>query len=69
MGLFDGRNVSNSFDRLFDLNRDGILDQKEQIFQMSYIGGLLESENSSGCDDVDDFGDDFDDDDFSDDDF
>lgn len=33
MGFFD-REVRSSFDRMFDLNRDGALDPAEQAFQM-----------------------------------
>lgn len=58
MGFFDGRDVNNSMDRMFDLNRDGILDRKEQTFQMAYLGDLMEEDNKSNSD-YDDDDDDF----------
>ncbi len=36
MGFLD-RSVENSFNRLFDLNRDGVLDPVEQAVQLDYI--------------------------------
>ena len=48
MGFFD-REVRNSFDGLFDLNRDGALDPAEQAFQMDFITRDMEEQ-----DDIDD---------------
>ena len=48
MGFFD-REVRNSFDSLFDLNRDGALDPAEQAFQMDFITRDMEEQ-----DDIDD---------------
>ena len=50
MGFWD-RNVENSFDRMFDMNRDGILDPVEQAFQLDYIASQMEEENRSDDDD------------------
>ena len=46
MGFFD-RKVRGSFDRMFDYNRDGVLDMGEQAFQMDYIGKEMEEKHSS----------------------
>ncbi len=43
MGFFD-REVRGSFDRLFDLNRDGALDPAEQAFQMDFITRDMEEQ-------------------------
>lgn len=50
MGFWD-RNVENSFDRMFDMNRDGVLDPVEQAFQLDYIASQMEEENRSDDDD------------------
>ena len=50
MGFWD-RNLENSFDRMFDMNRDGVLDPVEQAFQLDYIAGQMEEENRSDDDD------------------
>ena len=36
MGFWD-MDVDNSFDGLFDLNRDGMLDLAEQTYQLDYL--------------------------------
>ena len=36
MGFFDNE-VNSSFDSLFDLNRDGVLDSGEQVLRMNFI--------------------------------
>lgn len=41
MGFFD-RDVRNSFDRRFDLNRDGKLDMKERALQYEYLERISE---------------------------
>ena len=61
MGFFD-REVRDSFDGLFDLNRDGVLDPAEQAFQMDFITRDMEEQNN--IDDEDELDID-DDDDFS----
>lgn len=52
MGFWD-RNVENSFDRMFDMNRDGVLDPVEQAFQLDYIASQMEEENRSDDDEFD----------------
>lgn len=49
MGFWD-RDVENSFDRMFDYNRDGHLDMFEQAMQFEF----LEEEMRSAAGDVDD---------------
>lgn len=49
MGFWD-RDVENSFDRMFDYNRDGHLDMFEQAMQFEF----LEEEMRSTAGDVDD---------------
>lgn len=58
MGFWD-RDVENSFDRMFDYNRDGHLDMFEQAMQFEF----LEEEMRNTTGDVDD-SDSFDEDDF-----
>ena len=53
MGFFD-RDVKNSFDRLFDLNHDGVLSPGEQAFQMDFIMKEMESNDSDDDDEEDD---------------
>ena len=55
MGLF-GYEVENSFDEMFDLNRDGFLDAGEQVLQMDYI---MESVEGNGDSYEDGYGDGF----------
>ena len=63
MGFFD-REVENGFDRMFDMNRDGILDPAEQGLEMEFMAtGKFDWE-----DDLKDDLDDDDDDDWEDDD-
>ena len=52
MGFFD-RDVENSFDSLFDLNRDGVLDPAEKALQLDFISEQMESDSSK--EDEDDF--------------
>ena len=66
MGFFD-HEVRDSFDSLFDLNRDGFLDAGEEAMQMEFIMENIEGDGSSDEDDDDD--DDFDNDDFDKDDY
>lgn len=60
MGFWD-RDVNNSFDRMFDLNRDGKLNPVEQGMQFEFLDRL--TNDSSGNDS------DYDDDDYDDDDY
>lgn len=53
MGFFD-RDVENSFDSLFDLNRDGVLDAVEQGFQLDFLMKDMESDSSDDDEDEDD---------------
>ena len=46
MGFWD-RDVENSFDSLFDMNRDGVLDAVEQGFQLDFLTRQMEEENRS----------------------
>lgn len=46
MGFWD-RDVENSFDSLFDMNRDGVLDPVEQGFQLDFLTRQMEEENRS----------------------
>jgi len=46
MGFWD-RDVENSFDSLFDMNRDGVLDAVEQGFQVDFLTRQMEEENRS----------------------
>ena len=52
MGFFD-REVRNSFDRMFDLNRDGALDPAEQAFQMDFITRDMEEQDDTDDDELD----------------
>ena len=45
MGFWD-REVRDSFDSLFDLNRDGLLDPAEQSFQLEFLTREMEVEAS-----------------------
>ena len=49
MGFWD-RNVENSFDSLFDMNRDGVLDPVEQAYQLEFLAQQIEG---NGCADKD----------------
>ncbi len=69
MGFFD-KEVQGSFDRLFDYNRDGVLDVNEQGFQLQYIVDSIEEDDRRRNEDSDfssSF--DYDDDDIDEDDF
>lgn len=61
MGFFD-RDVRDSFDRMFDYNRDGKLDPSEQTLQMMFWDDMTRP--NEYAEDIDD--DDFDEDDFDD---
>lgn len=53
MGFFD-KEVKNNFDRMFDLNEDGLLDPTEQQLQISYLEGIgLEMNADDELDDED----------------
>ncbi len=56
MGFFD-RPVENSFDRLFDFNRDGSLDPAEQGFQLDFITEDIERDNEYDDEKSDDYSD------------
>ncbi len=63
MGFWD-RNVENSFDSLFDMNRDGVLDSVEHGFQLDFLTRQMDEDErrevleEAGYD-PDDFDDDF----------
>lgn len=60
MGFFD-KEVKGSFDRLFDYNRDGVLDVNEQGFQLQYTLDSIDRDFHGDGDDLDDgFDSDFD---------
>ena len=50
MGFWD-RNVENSFDSLFDMNRDGVLDPAEQGFQLDFLARQMEEDDHPDNDD------------------
>lgn len=50
--MFGDREIENSFDALFDLNRDGVLDPLEQGYQLDVISGEFDNE---GTEDEDEF--------------
>ena len=53
MGFFD-RDVTNSFDKMFDLDRDGSLDAFEQAMQFDFIDRVCSDDSSeSDSDDYD----------------
>lgn len=43
---FGDREVRDSFDNLFDFNRDGMLDPAEQAFQLDFLTREMEGEAS-----------------------
>lgn len=49
MGFWD-RNVEDSFDSLFDMNRDGVLDPVEQGFQLDFLTHQMEGDDRSDDD-------------------
>ena len=49
MGFWD-REVRDSFDSLFDLNRDGMLDPAEQAFQLDFLTREMEDNASEEYD-------------------
>ena len=50
MGFWD-REVENSFDSLFDTNRDGVLDPVEQGFQLDFLARQMEEDRSMEAED------------------
>lgn len=50
--MFGDREIENSFDALFDLNRDGVLNPLEQGYQLDVISGEFDNE---GTEDEDEF--------------
>ncbi len=44
MGFWD-RDVENSFDRMFDMNRDGVLGPVEQGFQLDFLTCQMEEDD------------------------
>ena len=46
MGFWD-RDVENSFDSLFDMNRDGVLDPVEQGFQLDFLTRQMEEDDKT----------------------
>ena len=56
MGPFD-REVGNSFDGMFDMNRDGYLSPAEEALKFNFLDSFDKSSDSDN-----DFDDDFDDD-------
>lgn len=59
MGFWD-RDVENSFDRMFDYNRDGHLDMFEQAMQFEFLEDETRSMAGDVVDDSDSFDDEFD---------
>ena len=57
MGLFDN-DVEDSFDSLFDMDRDGKLDSSEENLKMEFIDDCLKSDSGSDDDDFDEDDDD-----------
>ena len=51
MGFWD-RNVVNSLDSLFDMNRDGLLDPVEQGFQLDFLARQMGEDDRSDDDDL-----------------
>ena len=49
MGFWN-REVRDSFDSLFDLNRDGLLDPAEQAFQLDFLTREMEGDASEELD-------------------
>ena len=59
MGFWD-RDIENSFDRMFDYNRDGHLDMFEQAMQFESLEDETRSMAGDVVDDSDSFDDEFD---------
>lgn len=59
MGFWD-RDIENSFDRMFDYNRDGHLDMFEQAMQFEFLEDETRSMAGDVVDDSDSFDDEFD---------
>lgn len=55
MGLFD-RHVRNGFDAMFDIDRDGFLDDAEQAMQFHYLDRMSREDSEDfdedDCDDI-----------------
>ena len=45
MGFFD-KDVKNGFDKMFDLNKDGVLDPGEQAMQFAFVDKISREEYS-----------------------
>ena len=56
MGPFD-REVNNSLDRMFDMNRDGYLSSSEETMKYDFLNSFDENSDSDIDDDLDSFGD------------
>ena len=52
MGFWD-RDVKNSFDSMFDMNRDGVLDLAEQGFQLDFLIRQMKEDDRSDDDELD----------------
>ena len=52
MGFWD-RDVKNSFDSMFDMNRDGVLDLAEQGFQLDFLTRQMKKDDRSDDDELD----------------
>ena len=67
MGPFD-KKADNSFDRMFDMDRDGYLSASEEAMKYNFLDSFDSSSDDDDDDDFDEFGDsdDFDSDDFGD---
>ncbi len=48
---FWSREVDNSFDSLFDMNRDGVLDPVEQGYQLEFLERSMEEDSGAGTED------------------
>ena len=56
MGPFD-REVNNSFDGMFDMNRDGYLSSSEEAMKYDFLNSFDENSDFDIDDDLDSFGD------------
>ena len=48
---FWSREVDNSFDSLFDMNHDGVLDPVEQGYQLEFLERSMEEDSGAGTED------------------
>ncbi len=51
--MFGDRRIDNSFDAMFDLNRDGVLDPIEQGYQIDVLSGEYENDGTGDEDELD----------------